>query len=167
MRALIAGTVVMVTILTTGCGAPSPINASADSLMVTSTQLGGGWSVEPQQVDATYDAVTASREVVHPGADADVIIIVYVFGSPSNAHTGLQTILAQLAVQGQTDPNSSSTVTVFGDETVSFDFYSDRNQIFLWRRANVVATVAGSDQQTGDVVAIASEQSDNIDRARP
>jgi hypothetical protein len=166
MRSLLAGSLPIVAVFVLGCGGPSPINASADALMVTSAQLGGGWAVESQQVDTTYDAVTAAREVVHPGPDADVIIVVYVFGSATNAHTGLQTILAQLAVQGQTDANSYSTTTVFGDETVSFDFYNDGNQILLWRRANVVATVAGSDQRTGEVVAISSEQSDNIDRAR-
>ena len=134
--------------------------------MITSSDV-SGWAVESQQLDATYGASSAAKSVVHPGADADVIIIVYVFGSSSEAHNGFQTILAQLVVQGQNDPNATSLTTVFGNETFSINFYNDGTQLMLWRRDNVVASAGGSSQQTGDLVAIASEESDKIDRARP
>lgn len=155
--------------LTLACGSaagPSPINATADNLVISTSDLSGS-TADSQPLDTTYGATSGAKVVVHPGANAEVTVAVYVFGSTSDAHTGFQTIMALLLAQGQSDPNTTNLTTIFGDETVSIDFYNDGTEVMLWRRDNVVASSSGSDQHVADVATIASEQSDKIDKARP
>ena len=94
---------------------PSPINASAANLLVSSEDL-SGWPVDLQSTDNTFGSSDAARGVVHPGADADVYVMVYVFRSTTDSRSGYQQAITQVQNAGWTAPGAEGN-PVFGDES--------------------------------------------------
>jgi hypothetical protein len=146
---------------------PSPINASAASILVADSDLGGNWSVDASDSENSYGSTDAARGVVHPGADADVYIMVYVFRSTSDAQAGYQRAKGQIESAGWTEPKQQGAAALgheFGQE--SFVGWSPvGSMVILWRDANVVASAGGVSERDADLVAVASEEADKIHRA--
>ena len=152
-------------VLLCGCGAPSPISASAASLLVTSDDLGGSWSVVSGSAAHSFGSTDAATAFVQAPGSAVVIVFVYVFQSTSDAQSGYQQSKNEFQTSGWTAPapeGSSALGQEFGEESfVGWD--QAGNVTVLWRQGNVVASASGSSD--ANVVAAASEQADKINRA--
>jgi len=153
-------------ILLCGCGSPAPIAGPADNLLVGDADLSGIGTVDPpSELNSMFGAANAAEVVVHPGADADVYVSVFVYSTTSDAQSGYEQLKSVDTGLGFAEAGSTQSQPALGDE--SFTGFSPDNRIaMLWRTANVVVTVGGVYQHVDEVFVIASEQSDKINKAK-